>query len=200
MKNKKEIWKDIPGLPFYQASSKGRIRSLNRIITYKVKNSKRSQFCKGQLIKFKKKINGAGYYGFWGLKDQAVHRCVYSAFYGKIPKNKSINHKNFNKLDNRIENLELVTFSYQIQHALKNGRMDQHIKNMSVKCSGSKNPRAKLTAKQAEEIYKRHIAGETLNKLSKEFKMSSSGLSHLKKTKWFEKELRNNTIPPAIVI
>lgn len=39
-----------------------------------------------------------------------IHRLVYSAFVGEIPKGKNwhIHHKNGNKQDNRIENLELL--------------------------------------------------------------------------------------------
>lgn len=42
-------------------------------------------------------------------KRYMVHRLVYSSFCGDIPQGLFINHKNENKTDNRVENLELVT-------------------------------------------------------------------------------------------
>lgn len=87
-----------------------------------------------------------------------VHTLVANAFFGYRPANKNVNHKNCNKLDNTVENLEYVTPSENIQHAMQNGMIklgDNHIKstktqenvvqalldvlvgNMSKKASGS---------------------------------------------------------------
>ena len=48
------------------------------------------------------------------------HRVVWTQHHGAIPKGMQIHHRNSNKLDNRIENLELVTRS---QNAQKSDRM-----------------------------------------------------------------------------
>ena len=50
----------------------------------------------------------------------AEHKAIWEAHYGKVPKGCLIHHKNGIKDDNRIDNLELMTF---IQH------MDWHKKN-----------------------------------------------------------------------
>lgn len=47
----------------------------------------------------------------------AVHRAVWEAFNGPIPKGLEVNHKNLNRADNRLENLELVTHQQNCQHA-----------------------------------------------------------------------------------
>ena len=63
------------------------------------------------------KINSNGYliFGIYISKNKRKtyisHRFIYECFYGVIEKNKSINHINFNRKDNRIENLEVVTTS-----------------------------------------------------------------------------------------
>jgi len=48
----------------------------------------------------------------------AVHRALWEAFVGPIPDKMEINHKNLNRADNRLENLELVTHRENIQHAI----------------------------------------------------------------------------------
>lgn len=42
-------------------------------------------------------------------KHKLIHRLVVEAFIGEIPKNKVVDHINGNKLDNRLENLQIIT-------------------------------------------------------------------------------------------
>lgn len=61
------------------------------------------------------------------------HRMVCLAFLGKPPsKNHVINHKNGNKLDNRLKNLEYCTRSENAKHAHANNLVD--IKKRAAKC------------------------------------------------------------------
>jgi DNA-binding NarL/FixJ family response regulator len=48
---------------------------------------------------------------------KSAHRIVYECFCGLIPEGMEINHKNGNKLDNRIANLEVVTRQQNMRHA-----------------------------------------------------------------------------------
>lgn len=50
-----------------------------------------------------------------------VHTLVAQAFLGKKPDGYSINHKDMNKANNRIDNLEYVTQKQNMQHAVLNG-------------------------------------------------------------------------------
>lgn len=54
-------------------------------------------------------------------KNYLVHRVVYETFYGKIPDGLQINHINGVKSDNRLRNLEVVTASENIRHAVRTG-------------------------------------------------------------------------------
>lgn len=53
-----------------------------------------------------------------------IYRLVYEAFNGKIPKGMNIHHKNGNKLDDRLDNLECLTIS---QHRIKHLNMGEDI-------------------------------------------------------------------------
>ena len=59
------------------------------------------------------RINSSGYYMISSQKEgnfeKYLHRLIYEEHYGEIPKNHFVHHKNENKLDNRIENLELIS-------------------------------------------------------------------------------------------
>lgn len=52
-------------------------------------------------------------------RAESIHRLVVEAFLGPIPAKMWVNHKNGDKLDNRIENLEIVTPSRNLQHAVE---------------------------------------------------------------------------------
>lgn len=60
-------------------------------------------------------------YLIFGLNDKKVknHRFIYEHVYGKIPDGLCVNHKNHQRDDNRIDNLELVTISQNCQYMKK---------------------------------------------------------------------------------
>lgn len=72
---------------------------------------------KKSLIKFPEgTINPEGYLRKSGLdKYQLEHRSVWIKYNGNIPKGQVIHHTNGNKLDNRIENLQMMSLSNHIK-------------------------------------------------------------------------------------
>lgn len=52
-------------------------------------------------------------------RDYYIHRLVVQAYIGDIPKGMTVNHKNFIKDDNRVENLEILSMYDNIQHYVK---------------------------------------------------------------------------------
>jgi len=48
----------------------------------------------------------------------AIHILVYTSFVGEIPKGMTINHKDGNKENTFIDNLELITYGENIKHAV----------------------------------------------------------------------------------
>ena len=94
-----EIWKPVKDYDNYEISNLGNLR--------KFKNGN---------YKLLKPIKGIHYYNFGiylnGIQKRfTAHQLVAIAFLNHLPSkyNLVINHKNFDKLDNRVENLEIVT-------------------------------------------------------------------------------------------
>lgn len=107
-----EIWKTVKGYEgIYQISNLGNVKSLSRITLHK---GKYPITTKEKILKFS--IDTYGYYHFRLFyngkgKVKKVHQLVAEAFLNHKPDgyNLVVNHKNFIKTDNRVENLEIVT-------------------------------------------------------------------------------------------
>lgn len=56
-------------------------------------------------------LRNTGYYGRTDKKRDLMHRAVWEFHNGNIPTDHDIHHKNHDKSDNRIENLELISKS-----------------------------------------------------------------------------------------
>ena len=110
-----EIWKDLkdPSLdyPYYEVSNYGRVR-----------NKSTKEIIKSRPIRY-------GYihitlYFNGKRKNYPIHRIVAMVFIPN-PKNKpQVNHKDGDKQNNRVDNLEWVTNSENMRHAYKNGLID----------------------------------------------------------------------------
>lgn len=115
-----EIWKDINGYENeYQISNLGNVRSLDKKVncgynSFAIKNGKVLKL--HQSLKYKYIMLSSNN----KQKMYRVHILVAKAFIPN-PQNKTqVNHKNGNKLDNRVENLEWVTPKENLIHAWKN--------------------------------------------------------------------------------
>lgn len=97
------MWKTLEYDSRYEVSDSGQLRS--NIGNPKIR----------KLIK-----HHNGYYRVTvGNKNYTIHRLVYETFVCKIPKGYEINHKDGNKANNRLDNLEMVTHKENITHAME---------------------------------------------------------------------------------
>lgn len=108
-----ETWRDIPEyVGFYQASSTGKIRSLPRTTT------------RGKVLK--QYVNEHNGYCYVTLskhnvrRSRRVHVLIALAFLG-APNGLQVNHKDGDKTNNSIGNLEYCTQSENMRHAYETG-------------------------------------------------------------------------------
>ena len=66
-------------------------------------------------------------------KQTLVHRLVYMAHVGPIPKGMQINHKDENKTNNCIDNLELMTNKENCSYGTRNARISKSMKRYRAK-------------------------------------------------------------------
>ena len=121
-----EFWKPIKGYEgLYEVSSFGNVKSLSRNI--KITNRWGHDTIRLSKEKTpKKQTSNNGYLRVFLSKDNIIkpysaHRLVAIAFIDNPENKPQVNHKDGNKLNNSIDNLEWNTQSENIKHAFKTG-------------------------------------------------------------------------------
>jgi hypothetical protein len=175
-----EIWKDIPEFEnLYQVSDLGNVKALR-----KVRKTGRS----GSTLRvYEEKILKSSNFSNNGYKTVSlsrfgktrtftVHRLVCVTFLENISNFKCINHKDGNKLNNNLSNLEWCDFSHNSLHAFKMGLQ----KNAFL--SGIKNLASKKVLRTLD------------NKIFNSIKEAFDDCSLEIKCSTFYKKIKNNKI------
>lgn len=153
-----EKWKQIPGfIGRYEVSDKGRIKN-----------------CKsGKLLN---PFVRQGYYSVHfvvggRIKNYVVHSLVMLAFVGERENKTVIHHKDFNKLNNHISNLEYCTQQHNRKQDFIHG-----IQSLR----GEKNTQAKLTEAQVLSIVEERKAKKTKYRIMAEkYNVSMMGIANI---------------------
>ena len=169
----KEIWKDIEGFEsIYQVSSIGRVKRL----AGSYGNNRKYSVNEDKILSLEKMAKG---YERVQLNYKPkrrrvlIHVLVAETFLGKQEEPYlQVNHKNGDKADNRVENLEWVTGSENVRHAFENG--------LNTIRNGEDNPSSKLTERDVRIIL-RLSAFNKLNheEIGKVFDVSKSTINHV---------------------
>ena len=101
-------------------------------------------------------------------RSAVAHRIVWIATHGPIAPGLEINHRNRDKADNRIDNLEAITHLQNVRHAYVNGGVPQ--------LNGERNGRSKLTEHQVAEARARASAGETHRSIGESMGVSKTAI------------------------
>lgn len=132
-------WRDVPSYEgLYEVNNLGQIRN------------------KRTGLNLKYGINHGGYFVTFLYKDKhqrkthLVHRIVCMTFKDNPQNLPQVNHINMNKQDNRVENLEWCTQSYNIKHSFENGGRE-HNKKM-------------LLMANHKEVWCKDLNGRTIKK------------------------------------
>jgi hypothetical protein len=88
----------------------------------------------------------------------SLHRLVAEAFIGPRPAGMEVNHKDGNKGNNQADNLEYVTKSENVRHAMRLGLVNPTAK-LPQDTKGEANGRAILTAADVVDIRNKWRAG-----------------------------------------
>lgn len=120
----KEIWKPIKGYEgCYEVSNLGNVKSIDRWVIYK---NGIKHYHKGKMLK--PTTSHSGYlkvilYKNRKPKNRKVHRLVVEAFIPNSNNLPEVNHKDENKLNNKIDNLERCTREYNNNYGTRNMRV-----------------------------------------------------------------------------
>ena len=126
----KEIWKDIQGYEgHYQVSNLGNVRSLDRTVAVNLSKQPERKV-KGRVLR--KTINKYGYCCvlLWlnkKSKFSTIHRLVANAFIPNPLDKPQVNHKDSNRSNNYVHNLEWATHSENQKHGYLAGNVNPPI-------------------------------------------------------------------------
>lgn len=121
-----EYWADIPDYEGrYQASTFGRVRSIDRIV-HMGNGIGANVIIPGKILK--PKLKSTGYFevnlSVNGMaKSYRVHRLVAASFLPIIKGYTQVNHKDENRTNNRVENLEWCTPKYNSNYGTHNEKI-----------------------------------------------------------------------------
>lgn len=155
-----ERWKKVDA--DYDVSNQGRIRHGSRILSGSLHN------------------DGYIYVTLHG-KQQPLHRVIAKTFLPNPGSKPEVNHKDGNKQNNFIENLEWVTRSENQKHAIRNGLQPKNIKTYT----------GKFTKEQRENIKKLWDGGMAKRDIARKFEVSHTCINDIVNDKYKYAEFVN---------
>jgi len=115
-----ENWKDIEGYKsIYQVSNLGRVKSLDRYVQEK---TGKAYFLNGKILSPKgKRYLRVSLSAKSKIEQVEIHRLVAKAFINNIDSKPQVNHKDGNRYNNNVNNLEWCTAKENVRHSNETG-------------------------------------------------------------------------------
>lgn len=172
-----EAWKPVVGFEgIYEVSNFGKVQSLDRMVRHVSKSGRVGErLFPGRVLKLVDHTHG---YKSAVLCDSPkrsallIHRVVAEAFIPNPDNLPWINHKDANKSNNRVDNLEWCTPSDNMQHAMKLG--------LHPVLRGSQRGTAKLNEESVAAIKKLLTLGFSNEEIANLFKVSTAPISYIR--------------------
>jgi hypothetical protein len=116
-------------------------------------------------------------YGTVAIRGKRVlaHRFIAECWIPNPENKATVNHKNGNAMDNRVENLEWNTPKENIQHSIQTGLAGR---------DGASNPNATLTNKDVDKIYYLKSLGWRNSAIANEVGVTRTRIGQILKTGW----------------
>jgi hypothetical protein len=154
----------IPSTVGYAATACGQIISYHRLEPFELKQANHPQGYKKVCVKTEN-----------GIKNKLVHRLVLEAWIGPCPEGCVTNHKNGDKTDNRLQNLEYCTQRENMIHACGYGLSPKPPTTRGSACRLAKLTEEKILALRAEKDRKPGY----LKRLSEQYGITPSTVSKI---------------------
>lgn len=172
----KETWKQIPGLEgLYEASSFGRIRSLDRL---SISKTGTARYISGKIISEQwtnRRYADLSIANNGSVKIMKVHRLVALAFIPNKNGFSEVNHIDGNRRNNSPDNLEWVTRKQNNDHAIASG--------LKPSVKGSHHGNSKLNEEQVAEIKRLLSSGTPGRAIAIAFHISPSTVCNINRSK-----------------
>lgn len=170
-----ETWKQIPGLEgLYEASSFGRIRSLDRL---SISKTGTVRYFSGKIISEQwtnRRYADLSIANNGSVKIMKVHRLVAMAFIPNENGFSEVNHIDGNRRNNSPDNLEWVTRKQNNDHAISSG--------LKPPVKGSHHGNSKLNESQVAEIKQLLSSGSSGREIARAFHISPTTVCRINRS------------------
>ena len=178
----REEWRPVAGWEeLYEVSNMGHVRSVTRRF---IDARGRKRVFQGQPLRLI--VQGKGYHStrrkVWLMHQgrrvlKAVHHLVLEAFVGPRPDGYATNHRDGDPTNNRVENLEWVTYAENNRHSLATGLSKQR---------GETHSRAILTEDDVRLMRRLYAQGMRQTEIARRFSLHLSTVNNVVRRLWWK--------------
>ncbi len=180
-----EVWKPVVGWEAeYAVSNKGRVKSVRRSTNTKPGMIIRQRGAGGRKKRYAAVTLYRANSGAPERKTAYVHRLVLEAFCGVDPERSEVNHKDGDRRNNNLNNLEWVTRAENIRHCMN--VLGTHSPPPPNTMRGEESPVSKLTTDDVRTIRRLYESGAaSMAQLTKQYPVCRAQIGRIiRRERW----------------